>query len=202
MTTNENNEPRILTIIPAAGMSRRMGKPKQTLPFQDTTILGSVGRTLLSTKTSAIVVVTRSDLEDKLELPADARLQTAINDDENSQMLDSIIIGIERLQQTFHPKDNDGILVVPADMPVLTVQTVNQCIEQYNQNPTRIVIASYNGKRGHPIIFPYAFKRELHDLDNGLRSLIKKFPDDVMIVETTDPGVTHDVDTPEQYEQL
>lgn len=199
---NENNEPHIFSIIPAAGMSRRMGQPKQTLPYQNTTLLGSVVRTILSTKMCAVVVVTHSDLKDKLQIPEDNRLHTAINDDENSQMLDSIIIGLKRLQQIIEPKDSDGILVVPADMPTLTIQTLNQCMDTFISQQTRIVIASYNGKRGHPIIFPYTFKRELDNLDDGLRSLINKFPDNVTLVETTDPGVTHDVDTPEQYEQL
>ena len=75
-------------IVPAAGMSRRMGRTKQSLPHRDSTIVGVIVRTLLDAGLRGLVVVTRTDLVTALDLPNDPRLDVAINDDAESEMVD------------------------------------------------------------------------------------------------------------------
>ena len=48
--TNPDSQLRVWGIIPAAGMSRRMGRTKQSLPFGGSTIAGTVTRILLDAK--------------------------------------------------------------------------------------------------------------------------------------------------------
>ena len=188
-------------IVPAAGMSRRMGRAKQLLPFRGSTLTATVTRTLLDGGVSGVVVVTRTQLVDGLQLPADPHLRVAINDDADSAMIDSIRIGLSTLDQ-FQPHPDDGVLVVPADMPNVSVFSCRACIEAFVSDPRRIVIATYQGRRGHPIVFPLAMRGIINDLEGGLNMLPRACPERVYLVDVEDPGVEVDIDTVEDYEQL
>lgn len=48
----------IAAIVPAAGQSRRMGVPKQLLPFAGTTVLGHIVDQLLESNVDEVYVVT------------------------------------------------------------------------------------------------------------------------------------------------
>jgi molybdenum cofactor cytidylyltransferase len=197
---------KIWGIIPAAGMSRRMVRPKQLLPFGDSTMIGTVTRTLLEADLVGVVVVTRTELVEESDLPNDPRIIVAINDDPNSEMIDSIRIGLATLAGEGAgldpPRDADGVLVLPADMPTLTVDHCRVCVSAFRHDPSRIVIAACEGKRGHPILFPFSLRTSVDRLEGGLRSLVELHPEKVHLVEIGDPGVTRDIDTPDDYDRL
>lgn len=197
--TNQNV--RIWGIIPAAGLGRRMGRAKQLLPYQGATFAAAVTRTLLDPGVSGVVVVTRTELLAQLQLPDDPRVHVAINDDTKSEMIDSICIGLGMLG-SFGPDARDGVLVMPADMPALDRETCRTCIEAYNADRKRIIIARYKGKRGHPMIFPFAMRTMVETLEGGLRMLPSVSGVQVRYVEIDDPGITTDVNTPADYERL
>ena len=192
---------RMWGIIPAAGLSRRMGRPKQSLPFQGSTITATVARTLLDADLTGVIAVTRTDLIGELKLPDDPRLQLAVNDDPNSEMIDSIRIGLATLDR-LQPGGNDGILVVPGDMPTLSPQSCRECIAAYIADPGRMVIAAHAGKRGHPIVFPFAMRATVDQLEGGLNMLPRACPGQVLLVDVDDPGVALDVDTTEDLAHL
>ncbi len=242
MTPTSRNV-QVFGIIPAAGMSRRMGRTKQTLAYRDSTITGTVARTLLDAGLAGVVVVTRTELVEALDLPSDPRLSVAINNDADSEMIDSIRIGLESIstlspepqaeehpdlsgacaespdpraennpdlsgaraaspQQTTPPSHSDtGVLVVPGDMPSLSVKTCRACVAAFIADPARIVIATHKGKRGHPIVFPLSLRSTLDQVTDGLRSLPQMHPERVSLLKIDDPGTTRDIDTPEDYEQ-
>ena len=209
ISTSQDRPVGIWGIIPAAGMSRRIGRPKQALPYAGSTIVGTVARTLLDAGVTGVVVVTRNDLVKRLDLPDDERVGTTINDDTDSEMIDSIRIGLAGLAGAHSPLDvgqspspADGVLVVPADMPTVTADACRACMAAFITDPRRIVIATYQGVRGHPIIFPLSLWPTIDSLTQGLRQLARIHPDRVRLVETGEPGVTEDIDTPEDYERL
>jgi len=220
---------RVFGIIPAAGSSRRMGRPKSILPYGESTMVGAVARSLLDANLDGVVVVTRSELVGAIQLPEDSRLSIGFNDAHDSEMLDSIRIGltclaevqcsqvlpanfciasppIDNRQSTIGNWDsslNDvGVLIVPADMPAIRVETYRACIAVFAGEPQSIVMAANGGKRGHPIIFPGSLAADVLRLRHGLHELAQLHPDRVRLVETGDPGVTRDVDSPDDYEEL
>ncbi|UCE59840.1 MAG: nucleotidyltransferase family protein [Phycisphaerales bacterium] len=199
--TRPASNPQVWGIIPAAGLSRRMGRTKQSLEFRGKTFTAAVTRTLLDAGTAGVVVVTRTLLKDELQLPCDPRVQIVFNDDATSEMIDSIRIGITALG-CFEPHDRDGVLVVPADMPALRVESCVACIDSYLANAQPIVVATHKGKRGHPIIFPLALRRELDRLSDGLRMLPNIHKDQLVLVEVEDPGAELDIDTTEDLGKL
>jgi len=200
-----DDEPiRIWGIVPAAGMSRRMGTAKQTLPVGTSTMVSAVARTMLAANLDGIVVVTRSELRDALKLPDDPRLIVCFNDDATSQMLDSIRIGLARLSVDHEAALGplDGVLVIPGDMPAVPTEACRACSEVFRKSPDRIVIATHEGRPGHPIIFPLALRPDLDDLPGGLNELRRRHADRVREVPISDPGILRDVDTRQDYAGL
>ncbi|MFH1107716.1 MAG: nucleotidyltransferase family protein [Planctomycetota bacterium] len=221
----------VFGIVPAAGSSRRMGRPKPSLPYGDSTMVGILVRTLLNADLDGVVVVTRSELAALLDLPSDPRLVIVYNDDANSEMIDSVRVGLMRLviaerlkrrkaetQKRRNARMNDrflfsaflrfcasgrvGVLIVPADMPAIRVETYRACRAAFADDPGSLVIAANDGRLGHPIIFPWSLRADVMGLHNGLRELTQIHADRVRLVETGDPGVTRDVDSPDDYERL
>jgi molybdenum cofactor cytidylyltransferase len=180
-------------------------------------MVGSVVRTLLDAGLDAVVVVTRSELVTRLGLPIDKRLSVAANDDAASQMIDSIRIGLSALfdncaapsgaeedkpSPVDRATDCTGILVVPGDMPGLAVATCRLCAETFCREPTKIIVATHTGRRGHPLIFPATLRSVVHQLDGGLNALLDLHRDRVRLVETGDPAALEDVDTWYHYRSL
>ncbi len=193
---------RIGAVVPAAGMSRRMGPAKQVLPYLATTVTATVTQTLLDAGVDALAVVTRSELAEGLRLPADARVRTVINDDSQSEMIDSIRMGLEALGAAGMLGAKDGVVVVPGDMPEVSAETCRRCMEVFQAEPERLVIATHEERRGHPIVIPFSMGSELEGLEDGLRGLARRFPERVRLVAVSDTAVTQDMDTPEAYRRM
>jgi molybdenum cofactor cytidylyltransferase len=97
--------------------------------------------------------------------------------------------------------DCHGILIALGDQPLLKTRTINALIRTFNQAKGGIIIPSFRGTRGHPVIFHRRFKRELLNLkgDVGGRSIIEGHPGDVRVVPVKSIGVIKDVDTWSAY---
>lgn len=189
-------------VLPAAGMSRRMGASKQMLPYGECTMTAHTARTMLAAGLDAVVVVTRTELVDTIDLPRDNRLLVAINDDSSSQMIDSIRLGLDRLDEAHGLSMDAGILVMPADMPTVPPEACRRCVEAFRENPSRIVMATCGGKRGHPILFPAVLRQTLGEMDGGLNELPRLRADLVCEVAIDDDAILRDIDTRADYEEL
>jgi molybdenum cofactor cytidylyltransferase len=192
----------VYAIIPAAGRSVRMGQPKQLLPYGDRTILEAVIETMLASPMSGLSVVTHTDIAEELDLAEDPRFLTVINDDAQSQMLDSIRMGIDALVEALPAPADCGFCVCPGDMPGVDVASVTTCIRHFQEHPASIVVATFQAKHGHPIVFPLSLTSELSAItEGGLAELLRSHPDALSPVECETPGVAQDIDTPGDYDE-
>lgn len=193
----------VYAIVPAAGRSVRMGQLKQLLPYGGRTILETVIETMLASPIAGLAVVANSDVDAELDLSEDPRYVTVLNDDAESQMLDSIRLGLEALVEAFDPPQRCGICVCPGDMPAIDAASVTACIVQFQQRADDVVVAAFGNQRGHPIIVPRSLTAELTAIPaGGLAELLRRHPDQVHPVECETPGVTRDIDTPGDYDGL
>ncbi len=64
-----------------------------------------------------------------------------------------------------------------------------------------IVIPTFQGRRGHPILVDLKFRAEVLAIDpaEGLRRLMRAHPEDIGEVEAGDANILRDLDTPEDY---
>jgi molybdenum cofactor cytidylyltransferase len=193
---------RHFAIIPAAGLSRRMGTSKLLLPVDGKPLLE---RVLVAWATSAVaetVVVVRKDDEPLVQLCRRFPIVTVEADPAPVEMRDSIELGLEQVESQFAPADDDTWLVAPADMPHLTAQAIDQVIARYRPAHGEPLVASTQGQCGHPVLLPWRLVAELRALprDQGLNTLVGSLR--ARMVDTGDQGVTIDIDTPADYRQL
>lgn len=188
----------IAAVVLAAGLSRRMGRPKASLPWGDTTVLGQVLATLQEAGLQEIVVVTGGDRK-ATEALVGALARTAFNPEyARGDMLGSLQCGLRSL----HPGAG-AALVALADQPLVQPGTVRSLLEAYRRTGATLVVPSTGSRRGHPWLVDRAHWNELLGMTppGSPRDFFRRHEGDIHYVSVDDPGILQDLDTPEQYER-
>jgi molybdenum cofactor cytidylyltransferase len=81
-------------------------------------------------------------------------------------------------------------------------EILNRLITEYKNTEKGILVASTDGKRGHPLIFDSKYIQEILSYGAGesLRDLLEKHKDDVAELETGSPEILRDIDTEQDYQ--
>lgn len=183
------------SIIVAAGCSSRMGSFKPLLPLGTDTIIHRVVH-LMDTVADEIVVVTGyrgEDLERHLR-GTGVRAVRNIKYRETG-MFDSICLGIRALSRSCQ-----RIFIIPGDIPLVRPET----LQKLREASAAVVRPLCYGKSGHPILLSSVCIIPLltDSGGGGLRGAIARMNLPVLDVETGDPGILMDADTPEDYRHL
>lgn len=192
-------------ILPAAGSSRRMGRPKLLLPFQGTSLVGAVVEALRQAGADPIVLVASAQRQDLLDWARDNGLVAAANPEPERGMLSSIREGIAALGGAAAlARGGEVLLVCPADLPTLRAETVGELLRRQDEAEAPLAVPVFRGKRGHPLAIAPELIPEIDTLDPdvGLRQLLDRHAAEVLEVEVGDEGAVEDVDTLEDYERL
>ena len=187
---------RIAAVILAAGESRRMGEPKMLLPFGDATIIRTVIQQAQNGNTNHVQVVLGADAEAIQAHITDLGVEHIVNQQYRKGMLSSVQAGIRSL-----PEEITAVMILLGDQPMISSGIMDRLIERYRISEKDIVIATADGKRGHPMIFNAAYIPEIlsYNEENTLRDLPGKHPGEVEELETGEPGILRDIDTPADY---
>ena len=195
---------RLFAVIPAAGLSRRMGRPKLLLSLSGRSV---VERLLLALDHPTIacrtVVVRNSDEPLKQEIE---RLNGSLltPEEDPPDMRTSVTLALAAIERDHAPSDGDGWLLVPADHPVLDRELIRALIECWQEKRPAILVPRHGQRRGHPTLFTWKMAREVLRIppDRGLNWLLREFNSQVTELSVdTDSAIT-DLDTPEDYERL
>lgn len=192
------SSPFISGILLAAGLSSRMGEPKQLLPFGESTIVETVVDSMLGAKFDEVIVVVghrASDIRDQL---GDRPVSTVFNPNYRKGMLTSAQTGIRGLQES------DAFALMLVDQPFITSALIDRVVDAYVQTNKGIALPSYNYKRGHPVVFHQRYAGEILALgtdSGGVRTLFKKYSDDIYYVAVDTDWVLQDIDYREDYER-
>lgn len=198
---------RVFALILAAGQGRRMGRMKQLLPYRDGTILEAVIDAVLESTLDGVCVVANLAVRDFLGDDLPERFIIARNDATESEMIESVQIGMKAIREQFEAQDEDGIMVLLADQPQVTGGIITTCAEAWRlprKAPPPILIATYRGRRGHPAIFSAALMWEVETWtsDRKLNELAQRSPESVRELSITTAPMPIDVNTPEDYDRL
>ena len=187
----------ISAIILAAGESKRMGRPKQLMPLGDTTILERTVDNFLGSKVSEVLVVLGHKAEDMVKLIAKRPVTITINPDYRAGMSTSIVAGLSLVSDR-----SEGVILASGDQPFVDSQTINRLVKGFYNHDKGIAIPTYQGRRGHPVIFSIKYKEELLKLkgDIGGRQIIKDHPDDILEVAVDAESIITDIDTISDYQ--
>jgi len=191
---------KLAAVILAAGAGTRMGgRAKALLPVDQTTFLARVIETARRVGVGRQVIVLghlASEVERTVEDADD--LVVVRNPEPQRGQLSSLKIGLREVD------DDDAILAWPVDHPLVRPRTIERIIAAAQRHPGRIVVPRFDGHGGHPTLFPRTLFAALLALpdDAGARGLYQRHPESVLRLDVDDPGVRHDVDTPEDYARI
>jgi molybdenum cofactor cytidylyltransferase len=187
---------KIAAIVLAAGESRRMGQNKLLLPWQGRTVIESIVATLRGCSLTEIIVIVGHEADRVESVLQGQPVRLALNRRFAEGMLSSVQCGIRAASP-----DLDAFLICLGDQPALRARIIQPLIEAFAERKASIILPSYQGTRGHPLLISSKYRKEIVTLDPrvGLRQLRQHHADEVFIVEISDEAVLQDMDYPEDY---
>jgi len=95
-------------------------------------------------------------------------------------------------------------LVALVDHPAITRGVVERLLERFEARHPLILIPTFQGRRGHPVLFARSLFQELLEapLDQGARFVVQRHAAEVDLMETEEEGILLDIDDPADYERL
>jgi molybdenum cofactor cytidylyltransferase len=192
-------------LIPAAGKSRRMGRPKLLLPFGGTTVLAQVVSCIRSAGVDDVVVVTAPAADDLARAAEAAGAQVAWLTEDTPDMRASCLFGLAFIERRFQPREEDGWLLVPADHPTLRPGVVQAILEAAKRDAVQtIFVPTWEGRRGHPAWLRWSHVARLRaaPADQGLNRYIRAHAAQTCELPWDSDEILRDLDTPEDYQRL
>jgi molybdenum cofactor cytidylyltransferase len=185
----------LAAVILAAGESRRMGEAKALLPYQGLTFvehLLAVTRHPRVGLTRVVLGAHAEEIRGKLKVGPAAIL---VNPDWPKGQLSSLQAAIRSLP----PQITSGLILCPIDHPLVTLRLIAQLIAGFESSGRSIVLPTFNGRRGHPVIFRSTLYDELlaASPDVGARQIVWAHADDIKEVPTEEEGVILNLNDPE-----
>lgn len=187
-------------ILLAAGESRRMGAVnKLTLPINGVPLLRRTTLMLLELELTEIVVVSGYRAETTRRLLRGLPITLVHNTRYQEGQMATVHRGLEVLQ-----RDCDGVFICLADQALLKAEDLNRIWGAFSANPDRVLVPTFEGRRGNPIVLPHAQRDAIlaGDRNLGCRRLIERNPGLVHAFEMDNDHCVFDLDTPTAYLQL
>jgi molybdenum cofactor cytidylyltransferase len=192
----------IAAIVPAAGMSTRMGRNKLLLAFEGKALIAQAVDTLLESEVDEIIVVLGHEADKVKEKLRGKQVTFVENSNYRQGMSTSIRAGLGAVSS-----GATAIMIYLADQPLLEPEDVNRLIGAFaeaREQGKSIVVPFFHGQRGNPVILDSSYKEAILEVvgEVGCKRVIKRNPDKVLVVEMETDHVVRDVDRIEDYEGL
>jgi molybdenum cofactor cytidylyltransferase len=199
MVQNACTQPRIGAVILAAGESKRMGRPKQLLPIGGQPMLRRVSESVCASGLAQVIVVIGAAAERVEEAISGLPLAVVRNPLWSEGMSTSLRAGIGALEAGIR-----AAIVVLADHPNVTPGLLNRLMECYVRTGAAAVVPTYQGRRGHPVLFDRRLFPDLLRIegDRGAGSLLDRAGTEVVYLQVDDAAVVQDVDDLDDYAAL
>jgi molybdenum cofactor cytidylyltransferase len=192
----------IAAVIPAAGLSVRMGRPKLVLPVGGVLLIARVVAAFREGGAGRVIVVTApTEIPGASEIAGAATAEGAeviVAPSPPADMRASVELGLEALARGAKPS---ALLLAPGDSPGLNPELVSRVIRNGRESSGRIVVPRHGGRSGHPVLLPWTLAKEIPRLPAGVgvNALLAAHPDLIAPFDADDPGILADLDTPEDY---
>lgn len=179
----------IAGLLLAAGAGRRYGRPKALVEVDGEPLVRRGIRLLNDGGCAPVHVVLGAGADEVPELPGAVPVR---HDRWSDGLGSSLLRGLASL-----PAEAPAVVVVLVDQPLLSPVAIRRVREAYTAGG--VVVATYGGRPGHPILlgrptWPLLDRYAVGD--RGARDLLRDRPDLVVEVPCDDVGAPVDVDTP------
>lgn len=191
----------IAGLLLAAGGGRRLGgRPKALLPYRGRPLVENAVRVLREAGLGPLHVVLGASAAEVRERADLTGCVVVDNPDWAEGMGSSLRVGLASLAGT----GAGAALVSLVDQPGIGAAAVARVREAY-RSPASLAAASYDGERGHPVLFGAGRWADIAATatgDKGARVHLARHAGELTLVECGDIAAAFDIDTPPDLARL
>ncbi|MCZ6728784.1 MAG: nucleotidyltransferase family protein [SAR324 cluster bacterium] len=189
----------IAAIVLAAGQSTRMGEQnKLLLPIGGTTLIARTVDTVLASQAAQTIVVLGHQAERVRAALAGREVTFVHNANFQQGMATSIHAGIGAVAP-----GTEGVMICLSDLPLVESAELDRLMAEFASHPHKsIAVPTYQGRRGNPVLFSLRHREEILNVRGavgGCKSVVRKYPQEVLEVAMPSDGILRDVDTLDDY---
>jgi molybdenum cofactor cytidylyltransferase len=146
-----------------------------------------------------VIVVLGHEAEAVKPLLEQRKVTTVVNPRYGEGQSSSLKAGLQKLAG-----DCEAALFLLGDQPLVTPETIDLIIGVYAESPSPIVIPTFNGRRGNPVLFSRETFPRIETLrgDCGARALFQEYDGEIRSIAVPTPAILLDLDTKEDYRRL
>ncbi len=180
----------ISAIVLAAGEATRFGECKQLVRLGDKPLLQHALDNLRRSKIEDVVVVLGAHAGEIREQIRFQNERVIVNPDYAKGMSTSLQAGLRAIRA-------DAAMIVLADQPFVSPATIDLLAAEYRRTRPSVVVPTYNGFRGNPVIVDKSLFEEMMAIrgDVGCRAIFGDHAQSIVKVPVDDRGVVTDIDT-------
>ena len=188
----------LAAVILSGGASRRMGSPKALLAYQGRPFLEHLLDITHHPRVGVRRVVLGPDADAISSQVALAKEEIVVNPEWQRGQLSSIQAAIRSL-----PSGTEGLVLCPVDHPLVSSSLVNDLIEAFDAHHPAVALPTFEGRRGHPVIFASRLYEELLHApeDKGARAVVWAHANEIAEVSTEEQGCTLNLNDPEAFQK-
>ena len=188
--------PFVTGLVLAAGGSKRLGAPKQLLPYKDATLLDHVLQTARACDFDQFVCViggSADQIRERIDLSGATVVENRHFGEGCSSSIAAALSAIDSRA--------DVLVLMLGDQPGVTAEAVQTLLAGRGDAP--LAACAYEDGRGHPLAFARSTFGDLQSLhgDKGVWKLLDRHADHVVDVSVPGP-VPRDVNTDADYRAI
>jgi molybdenum cofactor cytidylyltransferase len=197
--SDQEKQSGVAAVVLAAGMSRRMGTPKQLLRIGGETILQRTLKNVRDSNVAEIILVLGHAADDVRKTIAIQDLKVVINPEYQQGMGTSLRKGLAAVSA-----DARAAIIVLADQPWVRAETLNRLVVCHQEGKPQILVPMYKGFRGNPVLLDRSVFAEVQALngDVGCRAIFGDHTEGIVKLPIDDPGILLDIDSRDDLESL
>jgi molybdenum cofactor cytidylyltransferase len=187
----------IAGIVLAAGLSARMGRPKQLLDWAGQPLVRHVARQALESRLDRVLVVISPAITGLAAALDGLPLTLVEQPDPARGQGSSLALGVAAL-----PPGTQAAMVLLGDQPLIDAALIDRLLDAARASERTIVAPLIAGRRANPVLFKARWLPGLATLagDQGARELIAANRDELLLVPLEASAA--DIDTEEDYQRL
>jgi molybdenum cofactor cytidylyltransferase len=171
------------------------GENKLTKKVRGTPLIKYSVKNILASSIDELIIVLgyQKEIIEKL-IDKNGKIKFVFNKNFKSGMASSIKVGLNHIST-----EGEAFFICLGDMPMVNHNIYNQLIK--SKNNKEIIIPTYKGKQGNPVLFSKSMKDKIMtiDGDNGAKKIIEKNENKIFNLEIDDQCITKNYNTPSSF---
>lgn len=185
-------------IILAAGMSTRLGRPKQLLPLGGRSVIWWSARHALDAGLTDVLVVIGSEAEAVRDALGSLPVGIVENPAFATGQASSLRAGIAAL-----PVGTGAAVMLLGDQPGVEPAAIEAVVARWRETGAPAAMAEYRDRHSHPVLLASTLFSELMEIegDQGARLVIRRYQERVAFAPV-DADAPADIDDEDAYQEL